>query len=201
MGNPILALIVSLAWVLQCALVITPLTVATSRHIFAWSFDRVIPAKFSEVSERIGSPVYAVATVSVVIIVGYIFTLATTYLNFAVAAPMGVMFAFEFVAIATIVFKWRRKEIYNFSTLRDLKFLGIPLQPLIGVLSLITLAVMIGYYFGPLNGLVLGGLALPVTEISAGLVVAGVVLYYVSQAIQQRRGVSVALAFKEIPPE
>jgi hypothetical protein len=34
-----------------------------------------------------------------------------------------------------------------------------------------------------------------------GLVVAGVVIYFISRAVQRRRGIDIGQAFSEIPPE
>ena len=200
-GNVPLALIVSLAWVLQGFAVITPLMLMASRQLFAFSFDRVIPSKFSEVHERFSSPILSVIFIGIIMMVGFIFTVYTTWINFAVAAPMGVLYCTLTLSIASIVFYKRKESIYALSPAARLKALGLPLQPLIGVLSAIGILVGLVYYFGPLNGLALGGVAIPVTAISIGLFVAGALGYYVARAVQLKKGVDIAYAFKQIPPE
>jgi amino acid transporter len=200
-GNVPLALIVSIAWFLQGVAVITPLILMASRQIFAWSFDRVIPTKFSEVSERFASPTLSIIVIGIIMMIGFIFTVYTSWLNFAVAAPMGVLWSLLIVSIASVVFWKRRKGFYESSPVGRLKFLGMPAQPLIGVLSSIGIVVALYYYFGPINPLALGGISLPVTEISLALFILGAASYYVAKFLQSKRGIDISLAFQEIPPE
>ena len=115
LGNAWLAAIMSVAWILQAIILLPPLILACSRHLFAWSFDRVIPSKLCEVNDRWSSPVYAIVVIGVATIIGYVFTVYTTYLNFAVGGPLGVMWSLVIVAIATLIFKWRRKAIFDAS--------------------------------------------------------------------------------------
>ena len=200
LNNAVLATIVSIAFIMQVLLFITPLIIAASRHIFAWSFDRIIPTKLSEVNERVHSPVLAVLVIGAMTMLGYVFTVYTTYLNFAVGAVLGWMFALVLISVAAIVFMWRRKDIYQLSIVSKLKFAGIPLMPLLGILSLGSMLAMISYYVGPLSFTV-GGFTNTVVEISFALFVIGIVGYYVSKTWQTRRGIPLELVFKEIPPE
>lgn len=200
-GNVPIALLISVAWFLQGVAVITPLILMASRQIFAWSFDRIIPTKFSEVSDRFASPILSVVVIGIITFIGFVFTVLTTWVNFAVAAPMGVLWSLLVVSLASVVFWKRRKGFYESSPVGHLKALGIPIQPLVGVLSTIGILIGIYYYFGPINPLALGGISLPVTEISFGLFIVGAAGYYVAKFLQSKRGVDVGLAFQEIPPE
>jgi len=200
-GNVPLALIVSLAWILQGFAVITPLILMASREFFAFSFDRVIPSKFSEVHERFRSPVISVIVIGVIMMAGFTFTVYTTWINFAVAAPMGVLFVTLTISIAAILFFKTKKNIYELSPVARLKVFGLPLQPLIGVVSAIGICVGLYYYYGPLNSLALGGVSAPVSVISLGVFLLGVIGYYVARQIQLKRGIDIAYAFIQIPPE
>ncbi|MFI5449826.1 MAG: APC family permease [Candidatus Bathyarchaeia archaeon] len=200
LNNAVLAAIVSIAFVVQVLLFITPLIIAASRHIFAWSFDRIIPTKLSEVNERVHSPVLAVLVIGVMTMLGYVFTVYTTYLNFAVGAVLGWMLALVIVSAAAIAFMWRRKDIYQLSVVSKLKLAGIPVMPLLGILSLGSMLIMIYYYVGPL-AFTVGGFTNTTLEISFALFVIGIVGYYCAKAIQTRRGLPLELVFKEIPPE
>lgn len=200
-GNVPLAVLISVAWIIQAITLLPPLTIAASRHLFAWSFDRIAPTKLSDVDERLHSPVYAVLVIGVVTLIGYVFTVYTTYLGFAVGGPLGVMWALLLVAVATIVFKWRRKEIFESSVVSRLKVAGVPLHPVAGILALLTLFMTLSYYLGPLNSVALGGLATTVTEITAAVLAIGIIGYYVAKYVQEKRGVPIELVFKQIPPE
>jgi len=200
-GNVPLAAIVSLAWFLQGFAVITPLIIAASRHIFAWSFDRIVPAKLCEVSERFSSPTIAVLIAGIISISGFIFTVYTSWLNVAVAGPLGDVLSLCILSVAAIVFMWRRKDIYEKSVVVGMKIAGIPLLPLVGVGSLISLLIMVSYYFGPINGLALGGVAVPVTGISFGIFAIGIVGYYIAKYVRAKSDIPLEYAFKQIPPE
>ncbi|MGO9645960.1 MAG: hypothetical protein ACLPY5_14595 [Candidatus Bathyarchaeia archaeon] len=200
-GNVPVALIISLAWFLQGIAVITPLVIAASRHLFAWSFDRIVPSKLCEVSEHFSSPIPAVAIAGIVSIAGFIFTAYTTWINFAVAGPLGDVLSLIIMSVAAIVFIWKRKDIYELSPISKLKLAGIPVLPLVGLGSLVSLLIMVGYYFGPINGLALGGVAVPVTGISFGLFGVGIVGFYVAKYVRAKSGLDVTQAFAVIPPE
>jgi amino acid transporter len=200
-GNVPLAILVSVAWIIQALALIPCLAIAASRHLFAWSFDRIAPTKLSDVSDRLHSPVTAVLVIGVITLIGYVFTVYTTYLAFAVGAPLGVLWCLLVASIATIVFRWRRKEIYERSAASRLKLAGVPLHAIAGVLALGTVLTMIYYYMGPLNSVAIGGLAFSITEITAALFVIGILGYYIAKWVQQKRGVPIELVFKQIPPE
>jgi len=200
-GNVPVALIISLAWFLQGIAVITPLVIAASRHLFAWSFDRIVPSKLCEVSEHFSSPIPAVAIAGIVSIAGFIFTAYTTWINFAVAGPLGDVLSLIIMSVAAIVFIWKRKDIYEMSQISKLKLAGIPVLPLVGLGSLVSLLIMVGYYFGPINGLALGGVAVPVTGISLALFGVGIVGFYVAKYVRAKSGLDVNQAFAVIPPE
>jgi len=201
LGNSWLAAIMSIAWILQAIILLPPLILACSRHLFAWSFDRVVPAKLCEVSDRWSSPIYAIGVIAVLTIVGYVFTVYTTYLNFAVGGPLGVMWSLIICAIATIIFKWHRKAIFDASVASKVKLAGLSLHPIIGVLALVTVLSMMYYYLGPLNSQVMGGYAIPISEASIACIAIGFVGYYAARAIQAKRGIPLELVFKQIPPE
>ena len=199
-NNVPLAAIVSISWVLQCVAVITPLIVACSRHLFAWSFDRVVPAKMAEVQERFATPMISILIIGIITMIGFVFTVYTTFLNFSVGAPVGVMWSMLIVAFASIVFMWRKKDMYQSSALSRSKY-SKALMPIIGILSLGTLMMMLYYYLGPMNQQVLSGFAVPVTEATTGVFVIAIAGYYVAKAIRAKEGLPLELAFGTLPPE
>ena len=200
-NNVPLAAITSIAWILQGVAVTTPLIAACSRHLFAWSFDRVVPAKLSEVSERFSSPMFSVTIIGIITLIGYVFTVYTSFLNFSVGGPVGVMWSMIILSVATLIFSRRRKETYQASTVSKAKFAGIPLMPLMGGLSLATVIMMLYYYLGPLNQQIIGGYATWVTEATAVIFVIAIAGYYVSKTLQAKRDVDLNMVFGQIPPE
>jgi ferredoxin len=115
--------------------------------------------------------------------------------------PLGVMWSLVIVAIATMIFKWRRKAIFDASVASKVKLAGLSLHPIIGLLAIGTVLSMMYYYLGALNTQVLGGFAIPISE---GFIVAfiiGIIGYYLAKFVQQKRGIPLELVFKQIPPE
>lgn len=200
-NNAILAAIIILFYIVSGLAFMTPNIIGASRQIFGWSYDRLIPDAFSNVSPRFQSPVYAIIVVGVITMIGFSFSILTTYLSIAVGAVMGVAWAFVAVAIATIVFSSRRKSLYEMSGLKSFSIGGVPLHPIIGVLSLAILLSAIYTFFGPLNLVALGGTAISVTELSIILFALGVIGYYAARAIRSRNGIDLKQIFQEIPPE
>jgi hypothetical protein len=144
---------------------------------------------------------YAIGVIGVATVIGYVFTVYTSYLNFAVGGPLGVMWSLIIVAVATIVFKWHRKAIFESSVAGKLKFAGLSLHPIFGLLALGTVLSMMYFYLGPLNSQVLAGYATLVCEASIAIIAIGIVSYYIAKTVQAKRGVPLELVFAQIPPE
>jgi amino acid transporter len=64
--NPLVLWLLALTYVAALAAAFLPSLMAVSRSVFAWSFDRIIPAKFSYVSERLHVPVITILVMSAV---------------------------------------------------------------------------------------------------------------------------------------
>jgi amino acid transporter len=199
--NPILGFLVSLGWIAQAILIVPPVIVAASRHVFAWSFDRIVPSKFSEVSGRFRSPMYAMSIISIIAIGGFLAAVFTTYLAIVSGAVLGQMVSYMVAAIAGIVFVKRRKSIFNSSPVSSLKIGSTPILPILAVGSLIVLLWFGSYYLTTLSSLAISGLGPTTLEICLGLFLIGIGGYYVARYVRKREGIPLDMAFSEIPPE
>ena len=112
-----------------------------SRNIFAWSFDRVLPSAFASVNPRTRTPLNAIVLMVVV-------SLVYTYISIFNASDLSVLFSygtagtflcFIFVALAAIVYPYRRKDLFEGSSdqLAKKKIGGLPLLTILGALSLV----------------------------------------------------------------
>jgi basic amino acid/polyamine antiporter, APA family len=199
-NNPILSSIVVFAYIVGALAFTVPPIVSASRHLFAWSFDRIIPSQFANVSPRLQSPVVSVLAIGIVAIIGWTLGLYTSFITIAEGSSMGIAIAFMIVAIAGIVFMYRKKEMYELSGLKSLKIGGLGIFPLVGVASLALLLAVVYQFFNSLSFLI-NGSGLQVVEYSLAFFLIGAVGFYASKAIQARRGIMIDMAFKEIPPE
>ena len=175
-------------------------TFACVRCVFAWSFDSIIPTKFSDVDKRYNVPQFALG---LLIVINLIFVILEVYTPAVTAfftyVVTGVFAALVFVGLAAVIFPYTRKDWFNLAPpITKKKVGGVPVISILGV-ALIIVSLFIGYasllpsLVGPLNA----------TYVSfvPGLFVAGFAIYWVSYAIQKKRGVPVEKLQKEIPPE
>jgi basic amino acid/polyamine antiporter, APA family len=87
-GDPYSAILVIAAITLgYTILLLPPLYLQPIRSIFAWSFDRVVPASFSTVSSRFHSPLYATIAVFAIIEAGIVMV------TVEYASLLGIFFA------------------------------------------------------------------------------------------------------------
>ena len=112
----------------------------------------------------------------------------------------GLTVTYLFVSVAGIFFPYRQREAFEASPY-NARVAGFPVMSLIGILSLIGMALMAYVLLNDQNsGTSLVGnpervaLALIVPAI-------GFVAYFVIKAVQRMRGVNIDLAYREIPPE
>ena len=81
--------------------------------MFAWSFDRVLPARLSSVSTRFGTPTLAIAICTVLTSAFWYLTVYTTVLGVLAASILGFNVTLAVVAISGIAFPYTNKEIYQ----------------------------------------------------------------------------------------
>ncbi|MGH2654776.1 MAG: amino acid permease, partial [Actinomycetota bacterium] len=191
--------VMGISFALSFFVALPPTFLIATRSLFAWSFDRILPAKISEVNERTHSPLIANG---VVLAITLIFLWLTVYgpsqfLELLFTAGAAEILTFIVVAIAALVFPWRRRTLYEESPIRR-SIAGIPAIAVIGFLS-------IGVYLLFLIPLLVNdalGANAP-TGIVAMIVIAVLpfLIYGVSYAVNRSRGVDLGVAFQELPPE
>jgi amino acid transporter len=199
--NLLVAVLVPLAIIASVIGALETLVVACVRIIFAWSFDGVIPTKFSEISGRRGIPYYALALVGVVSTIYVILAVyAANVLTFLAYATSGIFLTIAFVGIAGVVFPYRYKQMFAATPANvQRRIAGVPVVALLGVATFITGVFVAVTAASPiatgstLNPYYLLGLAL--------VFISGLVIYTISSALNKQKGVDLSLRFKEIPPE
>ncbi len=195
--NSVLLVIIAIGLVIWSYFWIPSAMIIATRAIFAWSLDRLIPAKLSEVHPRTNSPVYAVLSVAVV---AEAFLVAYWQHWFQFLTPfLAYMFIFAVVSIAGMVAGYRpsvRKLLAEAGW--DKRVLGVPLISLCGAVGLVYWVIAL-YFALSVDALALNThrqLILTGCQFAAPLLIfAGV------YAWRRSRGISLELAYKELPPE
>lgn len=196
--NPIILTFMGLALVIWGYYWLPQNVIIVSRMWLAWSIDRVVPARISDVSQRFHTPHVAVILTLVLAELCLIFYSFTPY--FLALAPMLPMtFAFVVVSIAGILFPFLKqtRSLYKASGV-NYEIVGVPLFTIAGVASLIYWVTALYYELSyPELGLTGTG-----SLIFAGLIYAlGIIIYAISFLYRRRQGIILQRAFKELPPE
>jgi basic amino acid/polyamine antiporter, APA family len=181
-----------LIWLPQTMLLI-------SRSMFAWSFDRIMPAQLSYVDRRTHSPVVAIAIVTILAIGSTAIYAFTDWFS-TLAVLLGLSFTLLITAFGAILLPYRQRAMVENSPYAG-RFAGIPVVSWVGMLSVagfgLAIAVLL---WDPGSGSSLsanpGKLWLALIALAVGLAI-----YFVSGVIRRRQGIDLSLAYRELPPE
>ena len=173
------------------------------RTVFAWSFDRLLPERFSEVNERTHSPVPAILLVMGLVTAMLAWSIAST--DFATWLALGVLagvVCVVIVGVAAIVFPTRRPDLYRASP-ANMQVAGIPVLYIVAPLS-IAVMVFLTWLTLQYPALALYGDAKNAWWVPAfigGIVVIGLIVYFGAKVIRRNQGVDIDLVYRELPPE
>jgi amino acid transporter len=198
-GNPAAYCIVAIGFALMS--IAAPLTYVFggTRMIFAWSFDRLVPASFAKIDDKYHSPYMSIILTSVASIMAMVLWVYTNLLSYFLYASFGWMVMQSFVSISGIIFPWRRKDLFESSpNIVKRKIAGIPTITWLGLGSLIcSLYIAYASVAPAYQGTFQPGYLF----FSISLMIIGAVIYCIAWAYRKREGVPLSLTFKEIPPE
>jgi basic amino acid/polyamine antiporter, APA family len=181
-----------LIWLPQTMLLI-------SRSMFAWSFDRIMPARLSRVDPRTHSPVAAIAIVTVLGIGSTAIYAFTTWFS-TLSVLLGLSLTLLVTAVGGILLPWRQRAMVENSPYNR-RVAGIPTLTLVSALALVGFSCGIAVLlWDPGSGASLSAnpgklwLALAVYAVAF-------VIYFVSRAVRQSQGIDLTLTYRELPPE
>ena len=195
--NLIIFLAVGAGLVLWSYLWLPSAMLIATRAMFAWSFDRLVPEKVSEVHPRYNSPWVAVIIVAV-IAEAFLVLYHIGVFKFLTPA-LAYYFVFWLVSLCGVLFPYlaRTKPLFEASAV-NWRLAGIPVMSICGVFGLFYFTV--GLYFMLTNDLLF--LNSPQQLITTGLQFAiPLVIFVVAREYRKRQGVPIDAAFREIPPE
>jgi amino acid transporter len=176
-------------WTGVCALYAT-------RSMLAWAFDRLTPAKIGHVSPRFRTP--TVATIVTFIIAEIFLALYAFTPYFAVLSGfLGLTLTFIVTSIAAIIFPFTKKSIYEKSPV-NYRVGKIPLISICGVISLIF-TVYTEYLL--IIDDIAGANTLVNICLVSGLLIFGLIYFYLMRHYRKKQGIDIDLAYKEIPIE
>jgi len=130
-GHPGIATTISVGALIGLTTVMMILMLGQSRVFFAMSRDRLLPAVFSKVSPRFGTPIRTSITTGVVVALISTFVPLT---DLAELVNIGTLFAFVLVAIGVLVLRRTRPDLE-----RAFRCPGVPVVPILAVLAAVYL--------------------------------------------------------------
>lgn len=172
------------------------------RAVFAWSFDRLLPEKLADVNPRTHSPVPAILTVMGLVTAMLIWSVsATTFATWLALGVLAGVVCIVIVALAAFLFPSRRKDLYLNSPANQ-KFLGIPVLRIVSPLSALVMVFLVWAVLKyPALAIGTPEHAWWVPAFIAGIVVVGLILYYIPKMVRKSQGIDIDLVYKELPPE
>jgi APA family basic amino acid/polyamine antiporter len=197
--GPVIATFIWSAFLLGGFLTIPASLLVVTRNVFAWSFDRVLPTSLSTVDSKYHAPQRSIVLVVIIVaICSAIFIFGPgSFTLFAFSGSAGQMLTFMFVAVAGILFAWRRPDLHDSSPYHR-RIFGISVFAWLGVISL---AMFVCYFYLLMTNPALGANK-PIGIWAIVLImVSGGIVYAVSYIVNKRRGLDLLLGQRELPPE
>jgi amino acid transporter len=174
----------------------------TTRTMLAWSFDRLAPDALGQVSERLHTPVVAIGLSTVISIV---FMALIAYANISLLTLIEVLLVIWGLSmLAAVFFPVTKPELFKLSPASRVRFAGMPVMCITGLISTAFFAVVIWMLWndpnaaGPLVSS--AGTTLEFWIILAAVVL-GIIWYRVIRARRRMEGIDMDIAFRQLPIE
>jgi APA family basic amino acid/polyamine antiporter len=182
------------------------LFLSSTRVIFAAAFDRILPEKVADVSEKRHVPVWALALMLIPsLIVSAFYAYWLTFRTFILDATLVIAVTFFGTAIAATVLPWRKKHLYENSAIAKYKVAGIPLISISGFLTALFLGFnLYKWLWPPFNSDSSNLYAINVPKslyFMGGMYLLALVIYVVAKIYRKSQGIDLKAIYTEIPVE
>jgi amino acid transporter len=175
------------------------LFLSSTRVIFAAAFDRILPDRVADVSERRHVPVWALLLMLIpAVVVSALYAYTLDFRTYILDAVLVIAVTFLGTSIAAIVLPWRKRQLYENSPLARYKVAGIPLITVSGVVTGLFLAFNLWKW-----------LADPLYAVNnrtslyflGSMYLLALVIYVVARIYRARQGINLRTIHQEIPVE
>jgi amino acid transporter len=175
------------------------LFLSSTRVIFAAAFDRVLPDRAAEVSEKRKVPLYSLILMLLPAVgLSAIYAYSTSFRTYTLDATLVIAVTYLVSAIAVVLLPFVKKDLWRASPASKVKLLGVPIVPVSGVITILLLGFCLiawlvndNYFVNNPSSLIFMG----------AMYVLAIVLYVVARLVRRRQGIDLGLINKEIPVE
>jgi APA family basic amino acid/polyamine antiporter len=175
------------------------LFLSSTRVIFAAAFDRILPERVADVSEKRHVPIWAlVLMLAPSVVVGYLYAYTSNFATYILDATLVIAVTFFGTAIAAMILPWRKPQLYQNSPIARYKVAGIPLITVSGFLT----AAFIGFNLWNWFDNDLYAVNNKDSLVFMGIMYAlAVVIYVAAYVVRRSQGINLKAIYEEIPVE
>ena len=175
------------------------LFLSSTRVIFAAAFDRVLPDRAAEVSEKRKVPFYSLVLMLLPAVgLSAVYAYSSTFRTWTLDATLVIAVTYLFSAIAVVILPWRKKDLWRASPASKIKLLGVPIVPVAGLITVAMLGFDLYEWIANDNYFVNN----PKSLIFMGaMYVLAILVYVIARVVRSRQGIDLSLINKEIPVE
>jgi basic amino acid/polyamine antiporter, APA family len=175
------------------------LFLSSTRVIFAAAFDRVLPDRAAEVSEKRKVPFYSLVLMLLPAVgLSAVYAYSAKFVTYTLDATLVIAVTYLFSAIAVVILPWRKPDLWRASPASKIKIFGVQVVPLAGVVTI----GLLGYnLYEWLTNAAYGVNNKSSLVFMAAMYVLAIVLYVVARLVRRRQGIDLGLINKEIPVE
>ncbi len=175
------------------------LFLSSTRVIFAAAFDRILPERVADVSEKRHVPVWALVLMLVPsIAVGALYAYTSNFYKFILDATLVIAVTFFGTAIAAAILPWRKPHLYQNSPIARYKVAGIPLITVTGALTAAFIGFNLYHWFTNSLYAVNDKTSL---WFMLSMYLLAIVIYVVAYVVRRSQGINLKAIYEEIPVE
>src|SRR5712692_3938781 len=175
------------------------LFLSSTRVIFAAAFDRVLPDRAAEVSEKRKVPMYSLILLLLPAAgLSAVYAYSSTFRTYTLDATLVIAVTYLFSAIAVVLLPFLKKDLWRASPASRIRILGVQIVPVAGWVTIGLLGFNLYEWFS--NDLYFVNNHSSLYFMGA-LYVLAIVLYVVARVVRRRQGIDLGLINKEIPVE
>jgi APA family basic amino acid/polyamine antiporter len=175
------------------------LFLSSTRVIFAAAFDRVLPDRAAEVSERRRVPLYSLLLMLLPAVgLAALYAYNSSFHTYTLDATLVIAVTYLFSAIAVVILPLRKPDLWYASPASKIKLFGVPIVPVAGVVTIALLVFCLIEWLS--NNLYFVNYRSSLIYMGANYVLA-IVIFVAARIIRNRQGIDLSLINKEIPVE
>ncbi len=175
------------------------LFLSSTRVIFAAAFDRILPDRAAEVSEKRKVPAYSLLLMLLPAVgLAAVYSYSTTFQTYTLDATLVIAVTYLFSAIAVVLLPFIKRDLWQASPASRMKVLGVPIVPLAGW---VTIGLLGFNLYEWLTNSAYGVNNKSSLVFVAGMYVLALIVYIIARVVRSRQGIDLGLINKEIPVE